>query len=90
VAEVYPESVAYDNDGKPYTVRYQYLAAMLLNEVQKEYRRADEQSAAIEMQQKQIEAQGLVIAAQAAQMQQQTRAIESLKQQLQLSNAALR
>ncbi len=36
VAKVYPELVAYDNDGKPYTVRYQYIATMLLNEVQKQ------------------------------------------------------
>ena len=37
VAEVYPEMVAYDKDGQPYTVKYQYLAPMLLNEMQKQY-----------------------------------------------------
>ena len=40
VAKIYPELVAYDNDGQPYSVRYQYLSNMLLNEVQKQYRRA--------------------------------------------------
>jgi len=38
VARVYPELVAYDHDGKPLTVRYQELNAMLLNEVQKQAR----------------------------------------------------
>jgi hypothetical protein len=36
VAEVYPELVAYDKDGQPFSVRYQYLPTMLLNEVQKQ------------------------------------------------------
>ena len=35
VAKVYPEMVAYDNDGQILTVKYQLLAPMLLNEVQK-------------------------------------------------------
>jgi hypothetical protein len=37
VAEVYPDMVAYDKDGAPYTVKYQYLAPMLLNELQKQH-----------------------------------------------------
>ena len=36
VALVYPDLVSYDTDRNPYTVRYQYLASMLLNEVQKQ------------------------------------------------------
>jgi hypothetical protein len=36
VAEVAPELVAYDEKGKPYSVRYQAVNAMLLNEFQKE------------------------------------------------------
>ncbi len=55
VAQVYPELVAYDKDGQPYTVRYQYLASMLLNEVQKQYRRAQDAAAVIQAQQKEIE-----------------------------------
>ncbi len=55
VAKVYPELVAYDNDGQPYTVRYQYLSTMLLNEVQKQYRRAEAEAKVIETQQDQIE-----------------------------------
>ena len=35
VADLYPDLVAYDDDGKPYSVRYHLLPAMLLNELQK-------------------------------------------------------
>jgi len=57
VAQVYPELVAYGNDGQPYTVRYQYLSTMLLNEVQKQYRRAAGEAEVITRQEDQIEAQ---------------------------------
>lgn len=35
VAEVMPDLVAYDQDSLPYTVKYNDLPAMLLNEIQK-------------------------------------------------------
>jgi hypothetical protein len=82
VAQVYPELVAYDNDGQPYTVRYQYLSTMLLNEVQKQYRRTKQQSEIVATQQVEIKSQRQEIA-----VQQQE--IESLRQQLQLQNATL-
>src|SRR5271157_495999 len=55
VAKVYPELVAYDSDGQPYTVRYQYLAIMLLNEVQKQYGRAQAEAKVITAQEQKIE-----------------------------------
>lgn len=55
VAKVYPELVAYDNNGQPYSVRYQYIATMLLNEVQKQYRRAETQAEIIKTQQLKID-----------------------------------
>src|SRR5208337_194015 len=55
VAKVYPELVANDNDGQPYTVRYQYLTTMLLNEVQKQYHRAEAEAKVIKTQQQEIE-----------------------------------
>lgn len=55
VAKVYPELVAYDNDGQPYSVRYQYLSTMLLNEAQKQYRRAEQQAEVIKTQEKKID-----------------------------------
>jgi len=51
VAKVYPEMVAYDNDGQILSVRYQMLAPMLLNEVQKQnaqIRSLEERLAALE------------------------------------------
>jgi len=55
VAKVYPELVAYDKDGQPYSVRYQYLSTMLLNEVQKQYRSAEAQAQTIKTQEQKIE-----------------------------------
>ena len=45
-----------DKGGKPYTVRYNAVNAMLLNEFLKEHRKNEEQQAIIERQQQQIEA----------------------------------
>ena len=36
VAKLYPDMVGYDKDGQPSSVKYQSLAPMLLNEVQKQ------------------------------------------------------
>jgi hypothetical protein len=36
VAEVFPDLVVYDEEGKPFTVKYHLLSAMLLNELQKQ------------------------------------------------------
>ena len=55
VAKVYPELVAYDNDGQPYTARYQYITTMLLNEVQKQYHRFEGQAEVIKAQQQEIQ-----------------------------------
>lgn len=55
VAKVYPELVAYDNDGQPYSVRYQYLSTMLLNEVQKQYHRAEAEAKVITAQEQKID-----------------------------------
>jgi hypothetical protein len=48
VAKIYPDLVAYNPDGSPYTVRYQYLSSMLLNELQKQYRKAQSQQTRID------------------------------------------
>lgn len=55
MAKVYPELVAYGKDGQPYTIRYQYLTSMLLNEVQKQYRRAEPQAEIIKAQEQKID-----------------------------------
>ncbi len=42
VAEVYPELVVYDDQGRIKTVLYQQLSGMLLNELQKQHRQVEE------------------------------------------------
>ncbi|SRR5436309_7674654 len=56
VAKVNPALVLPDKEGKPYTVRYEAVNAMLLNEFLKEHRKNEEQEATIASLQKQIEA----------------------------------
>jgi hypothetical protein len=56
VEKVDPHLVARAHDGKPYSVRYEAVNAMLLNEFLKEHRHVQEQDATIAKQQKQIEA----------------------------------
>jgi hypothetical protein len=47
VAKVNPALIAVDKEGKPYTVRYNKINAMLLNEFLKEHRKVQEQEATI-------------------------------------------
>ncbi|HEY3040637.1 MAG TPA: tail fiber domain-containing protein [Pyrinomonadaceae bacterium] len=56
VAKVNPNLVINDRDGKPYTVRYEAVNAMLLNEFLKAHRTMKQQEAMIERQQEQIDA----------------------------------
>jgi hypothetical protein len=56
VAEVNPDLVVCDENGEIYTVRYDAVNAMLLNEFLKEHRKNEEQEATIARLQKQIEA----------------------------------
>jgi trimeric autotransporter adhesin len=56
VEKVNPDLVARDEQGKPYTVRYDAVNAMLLNEFLKEHRKVQELEANAPRQQKQIEA----------------------------------
>jgi hypothetical protein len=56
VEKVNPDLVVRDKEGKPYSVRYDQVNAMLLNEFLKEHRKNEQQEATIAHQQKQIEA----------------------------------
>ena len=56
VAKVDPALVLPDKEGKPYTVRYDAVNAMLLNEFLKEHRTVNELRATVAQQQKQLEA----------------------------------
>jgi hypothetical protein len=56
VAKVNPALVLPDRDGKPYTVRYDAVNAMLLNESLKEHRRVEELQSALAQQRRDFEA----------------------------------
>ena len=56
VAEVNPDLILRDKEGEIYSVRYDAVNAMLLNEFLKEHRKNEEQEAMIARQQKQIDA----------------------------------
>ena len=56
LAKVNPDLVVRDKEGKPYSVRYDQVNAMLLNEFLKEHRKVQELEANAATQQKQIEA----------------------------------
>jgi hypothetical protein len=47
VAKVNPDLIVRDHDGKPYSVRYDQINAMLLNEFLKEHKKVEEQEAMI-------------------------------------------
>ncbi len=55
VEKVAPDLVVRDDEGKPYSVRYQAINAMLLSEFQKEHRRAEERAVTIKAQQERID-----------------------------------
>jgi hypothetical protein len=69
VAKVNPALVLPDKEGKPYTVRYDAVNAMLLNEFLKEHLAVQDQGATIVQQQKEIKALKEELKAQASQIQ---------------------
>src|SRR6266487_1193628 len=55
VEKVYPDLIVRDKEGKPYSVRYDQVNAMLLNEFLKEHGKVEKLEASVARQQKQIE-----------------------------------
>jgi len=94
VAEVSPELITRDEEGKPQTVRYEAVNAMLLNEFLKEHRKVEEQASEAQENKAMIAELKSTIAQQQrafAQQQrafaQQQRAIEQLATQMQKVSA---
>ena len=56
VEKVSPDLVIHDEEGKPFTVRYEAVNAMLLNEFLKEHSQVQQLKTTVAQQQKQIEA----------------------------------
>jgi hypothetical protein len=72
-----------DKEGKPYTVRYDQVNAMLLNEFLKEYRKVEnlknDSRATVAQQQKEIAALTAIVKEQAAQIQKVSAQLEASK-----------
>jgi hypothetical protein len=95
VEKVNPDLVARDEKGKPFTVRYEAVNAMLLNEFLKEHRKVEDQSGKLENQARKIEEQEAVITqlkremgAVAARLKEQDSKIQKVSAQLELSEPA--
>jgi hypothetical protein len=69
VEKVNPDLVVRDKDGKPYSVRYDQVNAMLLNEFLKEHRTLQEQGATIAELKSAITSLTAIVKEQAAQIQ---------------------
>jgi trimeric autotransporter adhesin len=82
VEKVNPDLIARDEQGKPFSVRYEAVNAMLLNEFLKEHRKVGEQQATIA----ELKANA---AKQAAQLAQQQKAIATLTSQMQKVSGTL-
>jgi uncharacterized coiled-coil protein SlyX len=102
VEKVNPDLVIRDADGKPYSVRYDAVNAMLLNEFLKEHRKVEEQGdkmqtqeaiivelkSTVEQQQKQIEALTAGLQKVSAQLEPNKPAPQKVSDKLELKRAA--
>jgi uncharacterized coiled-coil protein SlyX len=87
VAKVNPDLVACDADGEIYTVRYDAVNAMLLNEFLKEHRKVEELEATIAQQQKKFESR---ITRQQKQIEVLTAGLQKVSDQIEASKPAPR
>jgi hypothetical protein len=95
VEKVNPDLVVRDQEGKPYTVRYDQVNAMLLNEFLKEHRKVEEQGCKIENQARKIQEEQTTIMHLQKQMEtviahskEQDAQIQKVSTQTELSKAA--
>jgi len=79
VEKVNPDLVVRDKEGKPYTVRYDQVNAMLLNEFLKEHRKNEQQESKLEQQEAKLARQGQQIAALIAGFQKVSAQLEASK-----------
>jgi hypothetical protein len=88
VEKVNPDLVARDADGKAYTVRYEAVNAMLLNEFLKEHKTVQKQDAMITQLKFAVAQQQQEIKALTASLKEQTSRIDKVSAQIQMSNPA--
>jgi hypothetical protein len=89
VEKVNPDLVARDEQGKPYTVRYEAVNAMLLNEFLKEHRKVQEEEATIAQLKANVAKQDARAERQEGVVAQQQKQIEALTAGLQKVSAQL-
>ena len=77
VEKVNPDLVVRDAEGKPYSVRYEAVNAMLLNEFLKEHREVAELKSTVAEQQKGMEGMAAQLKEQAAQIQKVSAQLEA-------------
>ena len=85
VAKVNPDLVVHNDDGEIYTVRYDAVNAMLLNEFLKEHRKVEEQDATIAQLKQDFRA---TVAELTARLKEEDSKIEKVSDQLELSKPA--
>jgi trimeric autotransporter adhesin len=90
VEKVSPDLVARDDQGKPYTVRYEAVNAMLLNEFLKEHRTVQELKSTVAKQEAIAVQQQTEIKALTASLKEQGSQIQKVSDQLELSKPAPR
>jgi hypothetical protein len=89
VAKVDRDLVAFDEEGKPYTVRYEAVNAMLLNEFLKEHKKVEEQEATITQLKSADAKQEILIAQQQKQIETLTSTLHEQALQIQKVSARL-
>jgi hypothetical protein len=87
VEKVNPDLVARDRDGKPYTVRYDAVNAMLLNEFLKEHKKVQQQEATITQLKKDF---GATIAQLTARLDEQATQIQKVTARIDVAEPTLR
>ncbi len=90
VAKVNPDLVARDEQGKPYTVRYEAVNAMLLNEFLKEHRKVEEQNCKIQEQETTITQLKKEMGSVVARLKEQDSKIQKVSDYVEMSNPAPR
>jgi uncharacterized coiled-coil protein SlyX len=88
VEKVNPDLVARDEDGKPYTVRYDAVNAMLLNEFLKEHRKVEEQETTIAQLKSVVAKHETTGARQQKQIEALTTGLQKVNAELELSKTA--
>jgi Chaperone of endosialidase len=82
VAKTYPQLVEVDKEGRPLAVRYHFVNAMLLNEVQKQHATIASQAAQLDQRRSRLDTQERTIASQAAKLVAQRARLDEFEAQV--------